>query len=131
MSISQVLPLIIICMIIIIGAYYASGKIEIISARLKSVIRRGISTTFENLQMPSVTFSENQKKIFSLFCGWTFLNFIFLLTASKIERRKEYFWPLDRNSNLKEDYGIMEFLVYVIVPALIFYFYNHLNKTKK
>ncbi len=98
--------------------------------KIESSLKSKTENYFQKFKFLVDSFTENQKKFFSIFIGWALLNMIFFFNASEDKYRKEYFWPLDRNSNLKEDYGIMELLVYVIIPSLIFYFYNYLNKPK-
>ena len=107
-----------------------SSKINSVSDRLESNIKSKTESYFRKFNFLIYSFTKNQKKFFLIFIGWNLLNIIFFFNASENKYRKDYFWPLDRNSNLKQDYGILELLVYVIVPSLIFYFYNYLNKPK-
>jgi len=122
--------IIIICIIVISIAYHFSSKLDSTSDKLESSLIKNSKTIFQILKSHFDSLNQYQKKILSIFLGWTFLHLIFFFSATENENRKEYFWPLDRNSNLKEDYGVMELLVYLIVPSLIFYFYNYLNKPK-
>ena len=121
---------IIICMIVISIVYHFSSKINSASDKLESSLIKKSKTLFQLIKSLFASLPQYQKKTLSFFVGWILLNIIFFLSASENQYRKDYFWPLDRYSNLKQDYGKMELFVYVIIPSLIFYFYNYLNKPK-
>jgi len=105
-----------------------SNKINSTSDKIEYRLKSKTESYFKKFKFLIDSLTEHQKKIFSIVIGWDLLNMIFFFNASEDEYRKDYFWPLDRNSNLKQDYGILELLVYVIVPSLIFFFYSYLNK---
>ena len=99
--------------------------------RLESSLIKKSNPLVEIIKSLFYSLTQIQKKALSFFVGWILLNIIFFLSASENEYRKDYFWPLDRYCNLKQDYGKMELFVYLIIPTLIFYFNYIFSKPKK
>ena len=75
---------------------------------------------------------KKQKEIFSVLIGLFILNLIFLFISKSDDYEfRDLFWPIDRGSNLIKDYGMLEFIVYTIIPFFIFFLNNYFNKEKK
>jgi len=70
---------------------------------------------------------KNKKEYINLIClGWIFINLIFLFIS---KGSINYFWPIDKESNLHDDYDFSEFISYIIIP-LLFLIKNYDTKSK-
>ncbi len=69
--------------------------------------------------------TSKEKKIVSILFGWTILHLILLLIS---DGSKDYFWPFDTEPSIKSDYDFSEFLVYGLVPWVMFFINKFLNK---
>jgi len=72
--------------------------------------------------------TKKQKLTFSILIGWTITHLILLYLS---DGRIKYLWPFDVDANLNADYDFTEFIIYGILPWVVFIIYKSLNKEVK
>lgn len=69
--------------------------------------------------------TQKERTIVAILTGWTLLHLVLVFIS---DGRTRYFWPFDTEPQLRADYDFSEFMVYGIIPWVIFIVYKFLNR---
>jgi hypothetical protein len=80
-----------------------------------------------NLKDEINNLTNKEKMLVAVLVGLTIINLIFLITS---KGNIKYFWFIDYRSSIYDDYDFTEFIIYGILPWLVFIVYKYLKKNK-